>query len=453
MTAGAPPLAGDAGNAPCRERVEVPFTGAAGQEHGAGELTWGQLDVWLAMREGTPGTIGGVSEVPPGTTVAVMAAALRFVLTRHPSLRTRLLVDGGTVRQEVAAAGTATLDVVPGGEDPAATAAAVCDRYLTTPFGPREWPVRMAAVCATDGSVTHSVAVYQHMMIDGHGLAVLVADLTTMDPATGEAPGPPPEAVHPLELARLQRTTAGRRQSSGSMRRWESVLRTVPPTPVPVADGPPELLMVGFRSPASALAVRVLAGRLGADGSAVLLAAVAVTLSRVLRTDPVVPLLAVGNRFRPGLGSAVAQLAQTGPCVLPVDGAPFAEVVARAAQAAMGTYLRSYYDPEARGALLRRLAAERGPVDLGVTLNDRRRAAADLPPPSPGDVLAALPLSRYRVVPRTDLSRQRLYLGVDDVPDGIDLTMSADTRFHPQHELELVLRTVEATLVEAALGG
>jgi hypothetical protein len=434
------------------DRIAVPFSG-----HGSGTapLTWAQLGIWQTIeRIGRSSTIGGVSAVPPGTTVERVVHGLRFVVQRHPSLRTRLTFRDGRPWQHVAEAGEVELEVVDAADDPAAVAAAVADRYLNTAFDHRaDWPVRMAAV-RHRGEVTHSVAVYSHLAVDGTGIAALVADLATMDPATGTGP-PPPEAVQPLDLAARQSLPAAQRQSAASLRHWERVLRTVAPVRLPRTsfDEAPRMRMVGYRSPAARQAVHAVAARLAVDSSPVLLAAFAVALARVTGVNPVVPLLSVSNRFRPGLAASVSQLAQSSPCVIDVDAPSFDDVVARARKAAMGAYLHAYYDPAARTALMARVARDRGvEVDLGCTFNDRRRQAPDpIGTVDPAALTAAATLGEFRTIARTDLSRQKLYLGIDDVPGAIDLTMSADTRHLPPPAMESLLRTIESVLVAAAL--
>lgn len=435
------------------DQIVVPFHGAG---PGTDELTWAQSGIWQTIRRaGVSSTIGGVSAVPPGTTVEHVAATLRYVMSRHPSLRTLLVRNGnGHPRQEVADAGEAALEVVDAADDPAADAAEVSTRYLNTDFDyGAEWPVRMAAV-RHRGEVTHSVAVYLHTAIDGAGIAVLVNDLAAMDPVSGLGP-PLPDAVQPLELAARQRGSAALRQSDASLRHWERVLRTVAParlTPTGF-DEPPRFRMVGYRSPAVRLAMHAVAARLAVDSSPVLLAAFAVALARVTGVNPVVPLLSVNNRFRPGLAASVSQLAQSSPCVIDVDAPSFGDVVARARKAAMGAYLHAYYDPTRRAELMDAVSRDRGTdIDLGCTFNDRRRQAPDPTPVfDPGALHAAVEEGSYRTIPRTDLSRQKLYLGIDDVPGAIDLTMSADTRFVAPPDMEALLRGMESVLVTAAL--
>ena len=82
------------------DTVIVRFEGAGS---GVEELSWGQHEIWRVMDDKSDSLpIGGVRALPPGQTVADVAAGLRFVMGRHQSLRTRLhLVSGGLPRQVV----------------------------------------------------------------------------------------------------------------------------------------------------------------------------------------------------------------------------------------------------------------------------------------------------------------------------------------------------------------
>src|SRR3954468_22455100 len=89
----------------------VPFHG---EGSGEDELTWGQQDIWLTMRRtGRTMNIGGTVPVDDGTTLADLEAVLRFLVSRHQSLRPRLrLVAGGMPRQVACESGSAPFDVV-----------------------------------------------------------------------------------------------------------------------------------------------------------------------------------------------------------------------------------------------------------------------------------------------------------------------------------------------------
>src|SRR6202044_1346443 len=137
------------------DTVIVRFEGAGS---GVAELSWGQHEIWQVMADkGDSLPIGGVRALPPGQTVADVAAGLRFVMGRHQSLRTRLrLVSGGLPEQVVHDRGEIALEVADGGDGaPSEAAPAVVAGYMTRSFDyERDWPVRMAVI-TRHGAATH----------------------------------------------------------------------------------------------------------------------------------------------------------------------------------------------------------------------------------------------------------------------------------------------------------
>ncbi|HEX9335812.1 MAG TPA: condensation domain-containing protein, partial [Pseudonocardiaceae bacterium] len=128
--------------------VMVPFHGDGA---GVAELTWGQREIWAAMRtQRSRLPIGGVVPLPAGRDVDAVAAALRFTMSRHQSLRTRLRFEpDGSVRQVLSDHGEVPLHVVdvPDDSDPAAVAAELEARIRSEPFDyEHDWPVQMTVI-------------------------------------------------------------------------------------------------------------------------------------------------------------------------------------------------------------------------------------------------------------------------------------------------------------------
>jgi Condensation domain len=438
-----------------RDQILVPFEGPGA---GVEDLSWAQLSMWRSIQlEGRSITLGDVAPLVAGRTVQDMVLRLRFMLSRHESLRTRLrFEEDGTIRQEVSASGVIPLEVVEAGEqDPEQVAITVRDGYQERDFDyVNEWPVRMAVITKS-GVPSHVVVIYLHLCIDALGLRALLADLATMDPVSGE--GPPREpAMSPLEQARWQRGPAARRQSDASLRHLERVLRSAPIDrfPGPVAEHEPSYPELRFRSPAIQHAVRMISKRLGVDSSPILLALFAIALTRQTGSNPFVALLAVSNRFRPGLGASVSTLAQVSPCMIDLAGLTFDEAIGQARSAAVAAYKYAYYDPAERAALRDRLAEERGAkVDLSCFFSDRRqrREPETLALPTAEQLRAALPLSEHRWVPVVEPLEEKLYLSVDEDPDAILFTLSADTRYLAEPDMLALATGIEDAAVQAAL--
>jgi hypothetical protein len=432
-----------------------------GEGAGVGELSWAQRGIWRTIqRQGASETMGGIARLPDGVTVEHIAASLRYVMGRHQALRTRLTFDEhGHPRQEVHAAGEINLEVLDAGDaDPESVAEDMRNRYESVDFDyAGEWPVRMGVV-TKDGVATHSVAIYCHLSLDAHGLNVLIADLASMDPGTGTG-GAPVTATQPLAQAHQQQTPAARRQNAAALRHWARVLRTASPRRFPDSTDrrEPRWWGMSFHSPASALAMRAIAARHTTDTSPVLLAGYAVALARTVGNNPVVLQLAVSNRFRPGFADSVSPLAQASPCMVDIADVTFDEAVGRAWQAAMTTYLNSYYDPQARAELVERVNAERGEdIDLQCYFNDRRDVMGDpdtttTTTPTSAEITVALSASVLTWGPHSSTPQPKLYLDVNDAEDGVEFTMMADTHFVAPADMEAIVRTLEAVVVDAAL--
>lgn len=439
------------------EQVVVPFEGKG---QGLGELTWAQKGLWKAMLlTGSSLPVGGISPLPPDWTTGDLALLLRFLLGRHPSLRTRMALDpaGGLPRQHLASAGEVVLQVLDAGaEDPAAVAGAQLDRWQRSVFDyEAEWPIRTALVTA-DGAATHLVAVYCHLALDLHGLEVLLADLATMDRRTGRS-NAPVLGTPPLELAAEQRRPRALRRSAAALAHWESTLRRIPARRLPgSADRrEPRFWELGYSSVAALRAARIIAARSGLRTAPVLLAACAVALRTVTGQDPSVLQVLVSNRFRPGLARAVTPLTQSSLCVVDVGAADFDEIAAGAQRAVVRAGKNAYYDPVLLDEIYRAVDVERGEdVDVDCFFNDRRRRAGHDEPgpvPSADEVRAALPHSALRLDRTLEHFDHRLFVHVNDVPESVDWTVCADTHHLSPADAEALLVRMEAALVAAAL--
>jgi hypothetical protein len=338
-------------------------------------------------------------------------------------------------------------------QDPAATAAAVRKRYQDTPFdSEHEWPVRMAVIRCGD-AVTHLVVMYNQLAVDQHGLDAMMADLANLG-----HPDRPVTGLRPLELARQQRSPAGRKTSEAALRHWDRLLRTVPARRFAGSADPrvPRYQEIAYRSPAAHLAAQVIAARTGVDTSAVLLAAFAVGLARVTGIHPVVTQLLVSNRFRPGLADVVGHLTQTGLCVLDIADVPFDEAVRRARRATVSAGKNAYYDQRDRDELVAALGRERGEeIDISCYFNDRRTQDRQPPvePPTEAQIRAAVPLDAERFVGHVERPTRKLFCHINDVPDTVDIMIRADTHHIAPADVSACLRTMAAVVVAASLEG
>ncbi|WP_238016969.1 condensation domain-containing protein [Dactylosporangium sp. AC04546] len=422
--------------------MRVAFRGAGS---GVGELSWGQRELWGGMlRQQTWMPMGIVVPLPGGTTLDDVAAELRFVMERFPSMRTRLrLRADGPPLQVLSAEGSVPIEVVDG-EDPGE----VSRRLHEAPFDfGRDWPVRTAVV-RRDGRLTHQVTVVCHLVNDGFGGVVLGRELDRWRQAGRPAhPGPAP--MPPLEQAGWQRSPAGRKQSATALRYWERILRDIEPERFPGAVDPrePRHWQAGFTSRALHLAALAVARRTGTDRTTVLLTAFARALANATGIHPVVVRVVVSNRFRRSLADTVSPVSQPALCVLDVAGRSFDEAVAGTARRALAAYKHAYYDPNDLDALL---AATN--VDIACYFNDRRPPSPDGTGPAPAAerIAAALPHSEFWWMAKQDRPSERLFLTVEDDPATVRLDLCGDTHHIPPAALEACVRDMETLTVAAA---
>jgi hypothetical protein len=438
------------------DRIPVPF---AGEGAGEAELTFGQLGLWQSMRPDLSRTVDYVAEPPPGTTVDDVVDMLAFMVGRHQSLRTTLVPrqDGRPPRQKVASAGEIPLLVVSAaGEDPAEVAEALSTHWQLVPFAyETEWPVRLGVVVAA-GVVTHVVTVILHTSIDAFGFSALVADIGARDPSTG-APAGPVTGLPPLAQAAWETTPAGRKQNERSLRYLEKVLRTAPADLLgpPRYPGEPHYELVRYRSRALRLAIHAVAARERIDDSPALLTAFLVGAARVTGAHPMLTLMLVSNRFRPGYASSVSALIKVTPFLLDLAGRTVGEAVVRAAGRALNAYKNAYYNAYEQDEVIERVESERGErFDLSCYYNDRRqgdRVHAGVPAPSAEEIRAALADSELSWRPEVGIPRTKIHLCVDDPPGAVELVLSADTRYLSRDDMAALARAVEEAAVQAAL--
>lgn len=435
----------------------MPFVGEGA---GEAELTWGQIGLWQSIvLSGMSKTVFYTVALAAGTTVADVTGELTCMVSRHQSLRTRLVLrEDKSPRQRCSTSGEVFLEVVDtGGADPADVAEATSQRYQSQQFAyETEFPVRMAVI-RHDGVLTHSVLVILHTSIDAYGLSALAADLATRDPRTGAVAGPV-TALQPLEQAAKQASPAGRRQNAASLKYLERVLRTVSASRFgepPRYGGERTIDMIHYRSPATLLAIRTVAAREKIDDSPVLLASFAVGLARFTGVNPVLAMLMVGNRFRPGLADSVSALIQISPYLIDVAGITMGEAVDRAAVSAINAYKNAYFNPYEQDEVITRVERERGEeLDLSCFYNDRRqqeRGHAGEAPATPEEIRDALAHSEIGWEPEISMPRRKIYFNVDDPPGAIEFVMSVDTRYFARPDMEAIMRNVEEAAVQAAL--
>jgi hypothetical protein len=430
------------------QRVAVAF---AGDGAGTGELSWGQRDIWQAMvRQKSWLPNGAWGPLPAGTTVDDVADMLRYIMSRFPTARTRLVFDAaGQPTQAVAGGGETVLEIVDAGDaDAGQVADEVRLHYQDAAYDfAADWPLRMAAI-RRDGVLTHLVVVMCHLVTDAGGAQILLEELDR------RVDTPLPEAQS-LEQARWQASPAGLKQNATARRHWENILRAMPLRrfPASIDRHEPRHWRGEYTSQALGPALETITARTGVGSAAALLGVFAVSLARVGGVNPVAIRPMVNNRFRPGLDRVVCMLAQYGLCLLDVADLTLQEALARSQRASLSTHKNAYYDPAQMDALVDRVVAERGTdLELPCYFNDRRGPAAGGGADWTAQRLReAAGLAEFVWTTRQDIPFEPLIVHIDDLPAATRVTVFMDTHVISPADAEALLRGMEAVAVEAAL--
>lgn len=443
------------------DRIAVRFIG---EQAGTEPLTWGQKAILQDMRDsGNQFSMGGLAELPEGSTVADAAARLSRLMGLHAALRMRLGTDSsGRPCQEVAGSGQTSLDILtlPEHLDRAAVEKYAYDLMDTWPLTRfdfhHDWPLRMAVVRHRGGCVC-LVWVLSHLATDGGGHILLLGDVHPGGPA-GRAAGDLP-CPHILDLAKAEQTPPLRQLSSRTMRYWESALRNIPEQtfggPAPQAGR--LHWQVRFSSPAAHLAMLAIARRTGADVSRVTLAIIATSIGRVTGISPLTIKVMVNNRFRPGLAKVIAPLSQASVVTIALAGSSIDEVVARTRGASLTAGMRAYYNPDDLAELTERLDAERGfPARVTCRVNDQRsmimreQEATDIGEVTEQQVRQRLPETALTWLGRKPDMYEQVNLLIENRNDILSLHLMWDLSCLTTGQVEALLRGVEEIAVEAA---
>jgi len=444
-----------------KDRMVVRFAGA---EAGAEPLTWGQKAILRDMREsGNQFSMQGRMDLPEGGTIEDAAARVNGLLVRHAALRMRLGTDhAGRPCQEVAGSGEFGMDILnlPDDLDRADVARYRDHLWTTWPLERfdfhRDWPLRVAVLRHRDACL-HLVFVLSHLVADGGGILLLLADLLADEKGTAKDPRHP----NVLDIARSEQTSQLRQLSSRTMRFWESQLRDIPPqtfagSAAPLGQAGQRYAQARFSSPAAYLATLAISSRTGTDASRVTLAVIATAIGRATGVSPLTIKVMVNNRFRPGLADAIAPIAQNSVVRIELADSSIDEVVARTRAAALTAGMRAYYDPDDLSEVMKRLDAERGyPASITCRINDQRamimRSGAEAGREvTPEQVRRMLPETSLTWLGPRQYMHEQVNILVENRPDVVSLHMMWDESCLTDQRVEALLRTVEDVAVEAA---
>lgn len=441
------------------ELVHVEFDAATS---GAADLTWSQDQVCRWMENSAPYTdhmnLDLLIECEAGTrtTLDDVREALRVVIERHESLRTRLNVrkDGG-YQQFVCARGRVPVRVHHHRGHEAT--GAVLEELRRLPFTVFEWPLRIAVITVS-GVVSGVALCLSHVATDGWGVQVIAGDLRELLSAAPEerdvlSARPPRPLLQPSEHAAAQRRAGGRSEARAEAF-WTAQLSRFPndrfPLPLRTPESPrfPKITM---RSRAAARALAEAAARHGTTANAVLTGALAVLVSAISGLEDATFRLFCANRTSVESRNSVGTFFQIIPVALTVADLPFRDLAHAAWQASLRAYRVGERDPRRLDLLTASVASARGvDLDLECFLNihgygDQGEDGAPTAQDTAHELTAFDDDGGFE-----EWEPGKFYVDVWRVSGCFEVTLSADTALFSRRRLTGFLTCLEGILLRAA---
>ncbi|MCQ4081085.1 condensation domain-containing protein [Streptomyces sp. RB6PN25] len=288
-------------------------------------LSLGQLSVWQDIRYLPPSrrhepNNAAVWTIPQGVHAEQVGIALRTVVERHPSLRTRYdLTERAAPRQLTPDAEFHdSLTTLESADRPQEIAADLAAR----PFDlGREHGWRARLLTCHDAP-THVVFIKHHIVADAWAQELLHREfLTALTRPGGLKPAPP----GPADLAADQYSQTGRRRQAAALAHWQHTLESAPahislPRRAPGAGGATEssadALQCTLHSAPARSAAHAIAERAQVSVAAVVLSAYVRSVARLCGTDRLLTQLMCANRFTERWKNVVTSMNQWVPAVV-----------------------------------------------------------------------------------------------------------------------------------------
>lgn len=284
----------------------------------AGPLSLGQLSVWHDIRALPAGrwhepNNAAAWPLPRGVGTEQVRTALRAIVARHPSLRTRYDLRNADAPRQLPpdADFDDHLPVTEGGDaepDRLATGPAAEAFHLGREHG---WRARLLT---HQGTPTHLLFVKHHIAADAWAQELLHQEFrqALTDPR-GLGPTPP----GPADLAAEQFGAAGLRRQAAALDHWTQLLSRAPSVALPRTPGTAgDVVQCTLRSASARPAAHTVAERARVSVSSVVLAAYARSVARVCGADALLVQLMSANRFAGRWRSVVTSMNQWVPVLV-----------------------------------------------------------------------------------------------------------------------------------------
>ncbi|GAA3815177.1 hypothetical protein GCM10023083_56620 [Streptomyces phyllanthi] len=400
-------------------------------------------------------------EIPSGIDLDTVIEAVRELISRHQTLRTRFYVDeNGTPRQATAGHGNLRLEVYEtDGTELSEFTRRVSDSISETPFTPPEISVRPAIV-TQGGTPSRAVLSIFHMAIDSWGLNRLAKDFEQVLQALASKADLPPRDIltHPSERVDFERTSAGMGRSAASVRYWEEQLGLFARDCAPEARNAPEhpqFREVWINSQALSVASRAVAHTLGVSVNAVFTGLAAHLLSERTGHPGVGFLVFNHNRYGRKWAAMYGTLTQNFPLYVAVDGRPLVDVIRTVHPLISKGIFYGQYDPDDLASAMAELSERRGFMpDISCAVNimaEASDAAGDLSgdPAEPARAAQeALPATKVYQGAGLEHEDMNFYLSVSSRTGDTTAYLRANTKMFSSGDIEAFLRSMEQSLVD-----
>ncbi len=430
---------------------------------GTGPATFGQRHLWTKLAGMEPHTwpqnILQAAPVPAGLTVADVRDAIRELVLRHETLRTRFRRTADGVTQYLSADGEIGCEIwEAAGEDAESTGRRAERELEQTNFDLATNAPMRALIGTLHGAPTVVMIVTSHIATDMLSARLVRQDLADLLAARDKGEPDPelPPRRQPLDQAAYE-ATIDPATTTRSLASWRTRLASAPPTMLGVRPDPPrprEFLRAELTSAALPLAANALGQRHQVTSAVVLMAAEAVLLAHYADADRCALQIAVGNRIAKETTWSAGIVRQHSLAVIDVRRASFAEVVHRTWSAWMHAQRTGVYDTVAVDRVRAEVQTERGvAVTLGSYFNDLRVQTRPDAAASPERILAVADTTRFAWAEEYPSDYMEFQLRFEDTMGGTRMSALVDTGAVPRNRVRELLLGIERLLVWQATEG
>ena len=366
-----------------REKMRATNFAFAGADGGTFPATWSQREFWWTINQHKPSgsyQIFRAFHLPEPWSLDAVFDLLRFLVTRHQALRTKVREDeNGRLWQVIASSGSlpVRIEEMPSGSDIDEFTARIGEEFQADePDLQRDLPLRLAVV-TSGGMASSIVLVCSHVVLDGGSLQVLENEFSALNskrPAQLEEVLPP-VSFSPENQVGEESRPSSLRASEKSLAHWRSVLMESGPSLFSeVEAGRAPLWLGSLTSRTLGEAETALMRDAELASGAIFLSATCCVLGSMTGRSQLTFRLPTANRLSAAHQGFVGALQQH--AIMTVElfpGATFYELTRPLGRKMLLAYSRARYDPGDLRQVISEVESARGAsLDLTYLFNDLR---------------------------------------------------------------------------------